>query len=67
MHKLHIAQKECSETIFWLKVLKDANLIPDEGFISLNNDCLELMRLLTSSIKTTKKNLELEPTKKRRK
>lgn len=67
VHKLHIAQKECSETIFWLKVLNDANLISEDGFKSLNIDCLELMKLLTSSIKTTKKNLEQEPNKRGKK
>ncbi len=57
IHKLGIAQKECSETLFWLKLIVRSNLISKKGYESLDSDCQELMRLLVASIKTSKKNL----------
>lgn len=57
IHKLGIAQKECSETLFWLKLLVMSNLISKKGYDSLDSDCQEIMRLLVASIKTSKKNL----------
>jgi four helix bundle protein len=54
IHKMSIALKEANETECWLKILKGANLHNDpELFIEIN----ELLKLLTSTIKTAKKNL----------
>ena len=57
IHKLSIAQKECGETVYWLELFKDSEIISSEEFHSLNNDAEELMKLLTSSIKTVKTRL----------
>ncbi|MDR1879334.1 MAG: four helix bundle protein [Tannerellaceae bacterium] len=57
IHKLSIALKEASETQYWLELLKDSEFIDEKVFISINEDCLELIKLLTSSIKTCKRNL----------
>jgi len=56
--KLTIAAKECSETIYWLKRLKACGLITQKGFDSIYNDCSEIGKILTSSLKTSKKNLK---------
>ena len=53
--KLQISLKEAAETQYWLELLRDAELVePDKAFLSLCDDCTELIRLLTSSVKTTK-------------
>lgn len=57
VHKLAIAQKECNETKYWLNLLHDTDYIGLEMFNSLNTDCIEVLKLLTSIIKTTKKNI----------
>lgn len=57
VHKLGVAQKEAYETIYWLKVLNGSELINDEMFCSLKGDVDELMRIITSSIKTIKSRL----------
>lgn len=54
IHKLSIAQKEADETIYWLKVLYGSELIKEEQYNELLNDVNELMKLLTSSIRTLK-------------
>ena len=57
IHKLSIAQKECSETLYWLELLYTTNYIDDAGYNSLYSDASEIMKLLVSSIKTVKKRL----------
>ena len=54
IHKLGISSKEGEETIYWLRLLHRVKLISDEHFESMKKDADELMRLITSSIKTTK-------------
>jgi four helix bundle protein len=54
IHKLSIAQKECSETIYWLDLLKETEYITKEQFNSVQPDAIELIKLLTSILKTTK-------------
>jgi four helix bundle protein len=56
VHKLSIALKEIKETEYWLNILKDTGYIDDTMFTSMNNDCIDLIKLLTSIIKTSKKN-----------
>lgn len=55
IHKLHIAYKEANETQFWFEVMLKSNLINDIEYTSINNDLAELLALLTSIIKTSKK------------
>ena len=54
--KLHIALKETAETEYWIKLLNMSEYIDDEMSKSLITDCLELKRLLISSINTAKSN-----------
>ena len=54
--KLHIALKEANETMNWLNLLHDIDHLSDHAFESMTADCSELIALLVSSIKTTKKN-----------
>lgn len=57
IHKLSIAQKECKETIYWLKVLYGSEYIEKEKYDELMGDVEELYRVLTASIKTAKSKL----------
>ena|ERR1035437_2192417 len=57
IHKLSIAQKECSETIYWLELLKETDYITEAQFINIQTDAIELIKLLTTILKTTKSNI----------
>ena len=57
LHKLNIALKEANETEYWLMLLKDTGYLKNDDFSALHKDCDELLRLLASSVKTTKRNL----------
>ena len=56
--KLNISLKEAFETEYWLELLKETDYISESQFESINADCTELIKLLISIIKTTKKNLD---------
>ena len=51
--KLQIALKECSESEYWLELLIESAYYDDNSII---NDCIELKKILISSIKTAKSN-----------
>lgn len=55
VHKMNISLKEANETEFWICLLKDTDYIPVNLFESLQNDVKELIAMLVSSIKTSKK------------
>lgn len=56
-HKMGIAQKEINETIYWLELMKATDYLTTEQFESLNADATEIIKLITSIIKTTKSNI----------
>jgi four helix bundle protein len=57
IHKMAIALKEGSETEYWLELLRDTNYLDQSTFNSLHSDCEEVLRLLTSIIKSSKQNI----------
>jgi len=56
IHKLAIAQKEINETLYWLELLKNTSYIAQNEYDSMNTDAVEIIKILTSSIKTVKQN-----------
>ncbi|MGD1712759.1 four helix bundle protein [Hydrocoleum sp. CS-953] len=56
VHKMAIALKEANETLYWLELLHHSDYIDVKGFNSINQDCIELLKLLTTIIKSTKSN-----------
>ncbi len=58
IHKLNIALKEASETEYWLELLEKTNYLTEQEFSSLYKDCVELLKLLTAIIKTTRNNIK---------
>lgn len=52
--KLMIAYKEARETHYWLRLMRDSELIDQPTFESIINDCEELLKLLGSITKTMK-------------
>jgi four helix bundle protein len=53
-HKLNIALKEADETVYWLELLYATNFIDDDKYNKLHDNCVELVKMLTASIKTVK-------------
>jgi len=58
INKLSVSLKECNESIYWLRLLRDTNYITESEHDSMEKDCREVLALLISSIKTTKNNIK---------
>ena len=56
IHKLSIAQKEINETLYWLELFQATNYLSSQEFESINENAVEIIKLITSIIKTTKNN-----------
>jgi four helix bundle protein len=56
IHKLAIALKEANETEYWLDLLFQSEYIEEKSYHSIHADIKEILKLLTSIIKTSKTN-----------
>lgn len=54
--KLQISLKETAETEYWLRLLILSDYITDKEGNSLLDDCLEIKRILISTLKSAKEN-----------
>jgi len=61
--KITISLKECAETEYWLVLLKETNVLTPTEYENIINDCKDLLYLLISTVKTTKKNIIKEKRK----
>lgn len=59
LSKMSIALKEAEETEYWIQLLKHSNYIDKNTTTILLENCKEIIKILVSTIKTTKTNLKL--------
>lgn len=52
--KFEIALKECNESEYWLELLFEVGSISKEEFEAFQKECIELRRMLVSSVKKLK-------------
>jgi len=55
--KIAIAYKEARESQYWLRLLMDSNYLSNEMGVILLNECNDLIRIIGTIQKTTRKNL----------
>ena len=55
IHKLSISLKEANETEYWLELLFETQYISESEFLNMKPKIMELLKLLTSIINTSKK------------
>ena len=58
LSKIYIALKECSETLYWLDLLRDTSFLTEEMHTGIYRDGEELKRLLTSTTKTVSRQIK---------
>ena len=51
--KIYIAAKEANETEYWIRLLYDSGIISEEIFRDAYKDIDEIIRIITSIVKTT--------------
>lgn len=52
IHKLKIVEEEADETLFWLEVLVESDLMPESSLKELMDETNEIVAMTVSSIKT---------------
>ena len=52
--KFEIALKECNESEYWLELLFEGNSLSEQDFKRLEKNCIELRRMLVSTVTTLK-------------
>ena len=55
--EMGIARRKTSETEYWLQLLFQADFLTEKAFNSIEADRLEIFKLLTSIVKTSKENV----------
>lgn len=54
--KMAISSKEARETNYWLRLIRDVNLLKDVDITNLINESEEIIKIITSIVKTSKAN-----------
>lgn len=57
LNKMNIALKEANETDYWLMLIHESELIDTNTFETLRSKNIEILKLLISIVKSTKKGL----------
>ena len=57
VHKLAIALKEANETEYWLALLHETSYLEPDAFSAIHRDVVEILKLLTSIIKSGKRGM----------
>lgn len=61
LNKLKMVEEELDETCHWLEVIMDSEMLPRKRVEPLFDECSELLRIIVSSIISTRKHLSQMP------
>jgi len=56
--KVGISIEEADETMYWLEMLIEAGIVPEEKLLALYKEADEIVAILTASVKTARRNLK---------
>jgi four helix bundle protein len=54
--KVTVVEEECDETLFWLELIAESNLLKKEKLVDILNEADELTAIFTASGRTAKQN-----------
>jgi four helix bundle protein len=54
INKLRVVEEECDESLFWMELLVDNNLIPAKRLQALRNEGNEILSMVVASAKTAR-------------
>ncbi|MFH1061738.1 MAG: four helix bundle protein [Candidatus Omnitrophota bacterium] len=57
-NKMTISKKEARETRYWLKLIRDSDLLKLTQVEELLKECDEIVKILTAIVKTSKENMK---------
>ena len=60
LNKLKMVEEELDETSHWIEIIMETDMLPESRIEPLYDECLELLRIIISSIVSTRKHLNSE-------
>lgn len=59
--KLGIVEEECDETMYWIELIVEANLLPESRLSDLHKEADEILAIVVASINTSKQSSNAKP------
>ena len=60
LNKLKMVEEELDETLHWIEIIMETEIIPPQRLQSLHEECHELLKIIVSTIVTTKKRVNTD-------
>ena len=57
LNKLKMVEEELDETCHWLEIITESGMLAEERVRPLYNENIELMKIIVSSLRTTRQHL----------
>ncbi len=57
IYKMKIVEEEADETLFWLEIIEESELLPASELYALKKEVNEILAITVASIKTTRKRI----------
>ena len=54
LHKMSIVVEEADETVYWLEMIRDAELVKSEKLVSPIDEAEQILKIMSASLKTAK-------------
>jgi len=54
LHKMSIVVEEADETVYWLELIRDAELVIPEKLASLIDEAEQILKIMSASLKTAR-------------
>lgn len=52
--KMTIVEEECDESIYWMELIVEAELMDEKRLVDLKNEAIEIVSMVVASIKTAR-------------
>ncbi len=52
LHKLKIVEEECDETLFWIEIIEESQMITADNMAGLKKEAKEILAITIASLKT---------------
>jgi len=52
INKLRIVREEADETLFWLEIITETKMLPENSLHSLKDEVDQILRMIVASIRT---------------
>jgi four helix bundle protein len=61
LHKLSIVEEEADESLYWIELLAEADIIPKTRLVELGNEIYQIVAMTVASMRTMKAGITANP------